>query len=283
MPGATTDSTRTYCYRGLTTIFRYLFRSPHLTAAQHEHVIKHVIAPNDQLIIDLLPELAARVTELSIDWPGHVLTCVIAHVMHTESHAVDLGEISASPTPSPTLTPPRPETPVIQQSLHFLVHVLATASPAECHVIRGLVVSHVLDLNWHVSQLALQWWCLLLDTHRDHGEIYLQVLQALIDRYRQWTRSDTCQTETLATSLFETRVSSLLLHSLMHVTAAHQQRLVQMMDAPLRAHLSMTPLGLTLASLMGPHSSLAQLTRAVQQSLAEFTHTAPARLVRTSE
>ncbi len=283
VPGASTDSTRQYCYKGLITIFRYLFKSPHLTAAQHEHVIKHVIADNGQLTIDLLTELASRVTALSTDWPVQVLTCVIAHVMHTDPPAVDLGEISASPTPSPTPTPPRAETPVIQQSLHFLTHVLASASPAECHVIRELVVSHVLDVNWHVSQLALQWWCLLLDTHRDHSEIYMQVLLALIERHRQWTRGDTCKTETLVTSLFETRVSSLLLHSLMHVTPAQQQRLVQMMDAPLRAHLSMTPLGLTLASLTVPHPSLSQLTRTVNQSLAEFSSTAPARLVRTSQ
>lgn len=264
------------------TIFRHLVKSPHLAVAQHEHVIKRLVSLSPQLILDLMPELAARVTALSTDWPVQALTFVIAHVRHTEPHVVDLGEISASPTPSPTPTPPpRAETPVIQQSLHFLMHVLASASPAVCHVVRELVVSHVLDLNWHVSQLALQWWCLLLDTHRDYSEIYLQVLHALIERHRQWTRSDTCQTGSLVTSLLETRVSSLLLHSLMHVTAVQQQRLVQLMDPTLRAHLSMTPLGLTLASLIVPHASLSQLTRTVQQSLAEFTHTAPARLVRT--
>ena len=257
------------------TVFKYLIKSPHLTPTQHEHAIKHVILLSDQLIIDLLPELPVRVTLQSSDWPVQVLMCVISHVGHLGAHCADLTDIHGSATPSTA----RVETPVTQQSFQLLTHVLGLASPAVCNMTRELVVSHVLDLNWHVSQLALHWWCLLLDTHRDHIEICIQVLQTLIERHRQWTRNDTCQKETLATSLLESRVSSLLLHSLMHLPVAQQQRLVQMMDSPLRAHLSMTPLGLTLTSLFDSSSSLALLTRAVQMSLTEFTNTAPARLV----
>lgn len=239
-------------------------------------MITQLTALGPQLILDLVPELGARVTVQSTDWPVQVLVCVIAHVMHADPHGADTGEISASPSPSPTPTPP-----VIQQSLQFLTHVLASASPSMCHVVRELVVSHVLDVNWHVSQLALQWWCLLLDTHRDHDEIYLHVLHALIERHQQWTRGDKCQTDTLVTALLETRVSALLLHSLMHVSAAQQQRVVQWLTPTLRAQLSMTPLGLTLAALTGPHAHHAQLVRTVQQALAEFTPAAPACLVRT--